>query len=374
MTAPRHIPVSRPLLNGNELKYVSECIETNWISSIGSFVTRFENAFASWCGAPHAVATSSGTTALHLLLAALGIGPDDEIIVPDLTFVATANAVRYCGATPVFADCDPRVMVIDPKRLHEKITPRTRAIFAVHLYGHPADMDPLREIAASRGLLLLEDAAEAHGAEYKGKRVGALGHSAVFSFFGNKILTTGEGGMVLTGDERLAARMRILRAHGMDPNRRYWFPEIGYNYRMTNLQAAVGLAQLECAAEKLAARDRVGALYDELLAPLSRWLLLPQTRSWARRVHWLYTVHVAPDAPIGRDELAARLAARGIETRPVVIPMHRLPAYNEENGYPGSDLAADSGLSLPTAENLSGEEAAYVASALREILEEAGCR
>jgi perosamine synthetase len=160
----------------------------------------------------------------------------------------------------------------------------------------------------------------------------------------------------------------------MDPNRRYWFPEIGYNYRMTNLQAAVGLAQLECAAEKLAARDRVGALYDELLAPLSRWLLLPQTRSWARRVHWLYTVHVAPDAPIGRDELAARLAARGIETRPVVIPMHRLPAYNEENGYPGSDLAADSGLSLPTAENLTGEEAAYVASALREILEEAGCR
>ncbi|NWF82269.1 MAG: DegT/DnrJ/EryC1/StrS family aminotransferase [Bryobacteraceae bacterium] len=374
MTAPRHIPVSRPLLNGNELKYVSECIETNWISSIGSFVTRFENAFASWCGAPHAVATSSGTTALHLLLDALGIGPDDEIIVPDLTFVATANAVRYCGATPVFADCDPRVMVIDPNRLREKITPRTRAIFAVHLYGHPADMDPLREIAASRGLLLLEDAAEAHGAEYKGKRVGALGHSAVFSFFGNKILTTGEGGMVLTGDERLAARMRILRAHGMDPNRRYWFPEIGYNYRMTNLQAAVGLAQLECAAEKLAARDRVGALYDQLLAPLSRWLLLPQTRSWARRVHWLYTVHVAPDAPIGRDELAARLAARGIETRPVVIPMHRLPAYNEKNGYPGSDLAADSGLSLPTAENLSGEEAAYVASALREIIEEAGCR
>lgn len=373
MITPRRIPVSRPLLKGNELKYVSECIETNWISSIGGFVTRFENAFASWCGAPHAVATSSGTTALHLLLASLGIGPGDEVIVPDLTFVATANAVRYCGATPVFADCDPRVMVVDPDRLEEKITPRTRAIFAVHLYGHPADMDPLREIAASRGVLLLEDAAEAHGAEYKGKRVGALGHSSVFSFFGNKILTTGEGGMVLTGDERLAARMRMLRAHGMDPNRRYWFPEIGYNYRMTNLQAAVGLAQLECAAEKLAARDRAGALYDELLAPLSRWLLLPQTRSWARRVHWLYTVHVAPEAPFGRDELATRLASRGIETRPVVIPMHRLPAYKEDNGYPGSDLAADSGLSLPTAEDLTGEEAAYIASALREILEEAGC-
>lgn len=374
MTAPRHIPVSRPLLKGNELKYVSECIETNWISSIGGFVTRFEDAFASWCGAPHAVATSSGTTALHLLLAALKIGPGDEVIVPDLTFVATANAVRYCGATPVFADCDPRVMVLDPDRLEEKITPRTRAIFAVHLYGHPADMDPLREIASRRRLLLLEDAAEAHGAEYKGKRVGALGHSAVFSFFGNKILTTGEGGMVLTGDERLAARMRMLRAHGMDPKRRYWFPEIGYNYRMTNLQAAVGLAQLECAAEKLAARDRVGALYDQLLAPLSRWLLLPQTRPWARRVHWLYTVHLAPETPIGRDELATRLAGRGIETRPVVIPMHRLPAYEEENGYPGSDLAADSGLSLPTAEDLTDEEAACVAAALREILEEAGCR
>lgn len=374
MTAPRRIPVSRPVLKGNELKYVSECIETNWISSIGGFVTRFENAFASWCGAPHAVATSSGTTALHLLLAALGIGPGDEVVVPDLTFVATANAVRYCGATPVFADCDPRLMLLDPDRLEEKITPRTRAVFAVHLYGHPADMDPLREIASRRGLLLLEDAAEAHGAEYKGKRAGALGHSAVFSFFGNKILTTGEGGMVLTGDERLAARMRMLRAHGMDPGRKYWFPEVGYNYRMTNLQAAVGLAQLECAAEKLAARDRVGALYDQLLAPLSRWLLLPQTRPWARRVHWLYTVHVAPGTPIGRDELATRLAGRGIETRPVVIPMHRLPAYQEENCYPGADLAADTGLSLPTAEDLTNEEAGRVASALREILEEAGCK
>jgi perosamine synthetase len=374
MIRPRKIPVSRPLLNGNELRYVTECIETNWISSIGPFVSRFEESFAKWCAAPYAVATASGTTALHLLLAALRVSPGDEVIVPDLTFVATANAVRYCGATPVFVDCDPRLMVLDPALVAARITPRTRAIFAVHLYGHPVEMEPLRAIAARHGVLVLEDAAEAHGAEYLGRRVGSLGHSAVFSFFGNKILTTGEGGMVLTSDADLAARMRMLRAHGMDPKRRYWFPEIGYNYRMTNLQAAVGLAQLELVDEKLAARDRVAAMYDKALAPLSKWVLTPATRGWARRVNWLYTVHLTPDAPLSRDETAERLAALGVETRPVVYPMHVLPAYREEAAYPGADLAASSGLSLPTSEDLSAEEVEHVAGALSSVFEEAPCR
>lgn len=374
MSSPKKIPVSRPLLNGNELRYVTECVETNWISSIGPFVSRFEESFARWCGAPYGVATSSGTTALHLLLAALRIGPGDEVIVPDLTFVATANAVRYCGATPVFVDCDPRLMVLDPQKAADRITPRTKAIFAVHLYGHPVEMGPLREIAASHGVLVLEDAAEAHGAEYLGSKVGGLGHASVFSFFGNKILTTGEGGMVLAFDAGLVSRMRMLRDHGMDPQRRYWFPEIGYNYRMTNLQAAVGLAQFEQAEEKLAARDRVAALYDQALAPLSRWLMLPETRSWARRVNWLYTVHLTSQAPLTRDETAARLAKLGVETRPVVYPMHVLPPYREDGPYPGASFAAAAGLSLPTAEDLSPEEVDRVAAALQTVFEEASCR
>ncbi|HEY2011897.1 MAG TPA: DegT/DnrJ/EryC1/StrS family aminotransferase, partial [Bryobacteraceae bacterium] len=231
MTDRKTIPVSHPVLSGNEKRYVLECLETGWISSIGRFIRLFEDSFATYCEAGHAVACNNGTTALHLALAGLGTGPGDEVIVPTLTYIATANAVRYCGAQPVFVDSEPVTMAIDPARIEERITPRTKGIMVVHLYGHPADMDPILEIARRHGLYVVEDAAEAHGSLYRGRKVGSLGNAATFSFYGNKIITTGEGGMVTTNDSDLNQRIRILRGQGMDPERRYWFPVVGYNDR-----------------------------------------------------------------------------------------------------------------------------------------------
>jgi perosamine synthetase len=239
------IPVAAPMLAGNEKKYVMDCLDSNWISSRGTYIERFENAFADFCGARHALSCTNGTTALHLALLALGVGAGDEVIVPTLTFVATANAVTYCGARPVMIDAEPRTWNINPCLIEEKITPRTRGIIVVHLYGHPVDMDPVIEIARRHGLFVLEDAAEAHGAIYKGQVAGSIGDIATFSFFGNKVLSTGEGGMVVTNDPELASKIRLLKDQGMDPNRRYWYPVIGYNYRMTNVAAAIGLAQVE---------------------------------------------------------------------------------------------------------------------------------
>src|SRR6516225_6084960 len=239
------IPVAAPVLDGRESEYVLECLSTTWISSIGRFINEFEAAFAVYCGAKHAIATNNGTTALHAALVALGVNPGDEIIVPSLTYIATANVVRYCGATPVFVDNDVRTFNLDVNDVAAKISSRTKGIMAVHLYGHPVDLDPLLTLAQEHGLFVVEDAAEAVGAQYKGRIIGSHGTCATFSFFGNKVITTGEGGMITTNDEELASRLRLLRGQGMDPHRRYWFPVIGYNYRMTNIVAAIGLAQLE---------------------------------------------------------------------------------------------------------------------------------
>ncbi|HEX5576551.1 MAG TPA: DegT/DnrJ/EryC1/StrS aminotransferase family protein, partial [Gemmatimonadales bacterium] len=231
----RFIPVAAPMLVGNEKAYVLDCLDSSWISSAGQYVSRFEAAFADFCGVKHAVACCNGTAALHVALSALGVGPGDEVIVPTLTFVATANAVIQCGARPVFVDSEPETWNIDPALIEAKITPRTKGIIVVHLYGHPAEMESIVSTARRHGLFVVEDAAEAHGAEHNGRRVGSLGDVGIFSFFGNKIITTGEGGMVTTSDDTLAARVRQLKAQGIDPNRRYWYPVIGYNYRMTNV-------------------------------------------------------------------------------------------------------------------------------------------
>ena len=238
------IPVAAPSLEGNEKKYVMDCLESTWISSTGEYVDRFEGAFAEFCGVKHAVSCSNGTTALHLTLLALGVGPGDEVIVPTLTFVATANSVVYCGGRPVFVDVQADTWNIDPALIEAKITSRTKGIIVVHLFGLSVDMDPVLSLARRRGLFVIEDAAQAHGAEYKKKRVGSLADVATFSFFGNKIITTGEGGMVVTDDASIANKVELLKNHGMDPNRRYWHPIIGYNYRMTNVAAAIGLAQI----------------------------------------------------------------------------------------------------------------------------------
>ncbi|WP_431108537.1 DegT/DnrJ/EryC1/StrS family aminotransferase [Variovorax paradoxus] len=362
------ISVAHPKLEGNERKYVLDCLDTNWISSNGKYIGAFEEAFAAFCGVKHAVAANNGTTALHLALVALDLQPGDEVIIPTVTYIATANAVRYCGAVPVLVDVCAHTMNIDPKQVEKMITPRTRGIIPVHLYGHPADMDPLAAIAKKHGLWVLEDAAEAHGAEVNGKRVGSIGDCATFSFFGNKIVTTGEGGMVTTNDDALAAKLRLYRGQGVDPKRRYWFPVIGYNYRMTNIQAAIGLAQMETIDVSLKERQELARMYDEALTPLNDLLVLPTTQERMHHVYWMYTVFLRSGDEVQRDALMRALDDTGIETRPVFYPMHVLPPYKEDTAYPVADEWAQRGLNLPTHQYLTRDDVARVAAAIASAL------
>lgn len=356
------------MLSGNERKYVNECLDTMWVSSVGRFITDFEGAFADYCDTPHALSCNNGTSALHLALMGIGCGPGDEVIVPTLTYIASANAVTYCGATPVFIDVEPRTMNIDPAKIEALITPRTKAILVVHLYGHPADMDPINEIARRHGLAVVEDAAEAHGALYKGRKTGSLGHVGVFSFFGNKIITTGEGGMLTTADPAMANRMKLLRGQGMDLQRRYWFPVVGYNYRMTNIQAAIGLAQLEAVEDHLAMRQRVRGWYDERLADLAEFVEMPVEESWARHSFWMYTVLLtdATAKRTPRDEFTAGLDADGIDTRPVFYPMHVMPPYlRPDRSFPVADRLAARGFNLPTHGMLTEDDVDYIVARIR---------
>ena len=359
----RKVCISAPQFDGNESKYVQECIDSTWVSSIGRFIALFEEGFARFCDVPYAVAANNGTSALHLALLGCGIQPGDEVIIPTLTFVATANAVAYCGAKPVFVDSEPRTMNLDPALIEAKITPKTRAIIVVHLYGHPAEMDPILAIARRHNLFVVEDAAEAHGARYRGQVVGGLGDVGTFSFFGNKIITTGEGGMVTVHDAAKAALIRTYRGQGMQRDRRYWFPVIGYNYRMTNIQAALGLAQLEQIERYMAHHRTVASWYAHYLSPISDLVALPIEEPWCRHAYWLYTVILNDAVPVDRDGLMADLAAVGIETRPVFYPMHVLPPYFEADAhYPVADRLSARGVSLPTHIGLTEEDVAYVAS------------
>ena len=361
--------VAEPMLAGNERAYVLDCLDSTWISSAGKYIERFEQAFADYCGTRHAIATNNGTTALHLALVVLGLKPGDEVIIPTVTYIATANAVRYCGATPVLCDVLEGTMNLDPAKIEELITPRTRGIIPVHLYGHPAAMTEVNQVAGKHGLWILEDAAEAHGAEVDGRRVGGLGTMATFSFFGNKIITTGEGGMITTDDDELAKALRLYRGQGMDPQRRYWFPVIGYNYRMTNIQAAIGLAQMEQIGEALSDRQQVADWYNELLAPLANELVLPRPESWARQVFWMYNIFLREGDAERRDAVMAHLDAQGIETRPVFYPMHVLPPYREDSRYPVADLWAQRGINLPTHRRLRKDQIERIAAALRDALQ-----
>lgn len=361
------IHAASPDLSGNEKAYVADCLDSTWISSAGKYIEEFEQRFAELCGAKHAVATNNGTTALHLALAALGIGPGDEVIVPVLTYIASANAVRYCGAEPVFVDVDDS-MNLDPALLEAAITPRTRAIMPVDLYGNPADLPAVRAVAEKHGLLVVQDAAEAHGAEVGGRRVGSMADATSFSFFGNKIVTTGEGGAVTTDDDALAEHLRLLRGQGMDPQRRYWFPEVGFNYRMTNVAAAIGVAQLERFDEMIATRDRIGARYDELLGDLAD-VTLPAQRAGTRRVNWMYTVTLDDLTLDQRDAVIRGLAEDGIESRPVFHPLHHLPPYAQEHGrYPVAERLGATGISLPTHVGLSDADLVQVTGRLAEHL------
>jgi perosamine synthetase len=363
------IPVFAPWLPDSARRYVLDCVDTGWISSLGKYVPRFEAEFARFCDAGHAVATANGTVALHLALAVLGIGPGDEVLVPDLTFIATANAVRYTGATPVLVDVEAGTWGIDTEDARRKLTPRTRAIIPVHLYGQPVDLDPLLELARAHGLDVVEDAAEAHGARYKGRRVGALGRIGAFSFYGNKVFTTGEGGAVVTDDPALAARASFLRDHAMDPQRRYFHTEVGFNYRMTNIQAALGCSQLEHADEILRRRRAIATAYDAGLAGI-RGLRPAIAAPGAEAVCWMYSVLVEPDFGLDRDAVGAALRERGIDSRPFFVPLHEMPPYHVDDGaaaFPVATRLARQGINLPSGTGLTMDEIATVCDALRGL-------
>jgi perosamine synthetase len=370
------LPVAEPDLSTLEEELVVDAVRSGWVSSIGRYVTEFEETFAEFCGMSRGVATSNGTTALHLALVAAGIGAGDEVIVPSLTFIATAAAVRHAGAEPVLVDCEPEIGTLDPATLEQAIGPKTKAIIVVHLFGHPADMDPIMEIARRRGILVIEDAAEAHGALYKGRVVGSLADISCFSFYGNKVMTTGEGGMVLTNDATLTKRLQFLRDHAMDPGRRYWHPEVGFNYRLTNLQAALGVAQLRRYPEIRARRQAVLDRYQERMQASGLGILVNPSREWATPIPWLVTA-ILPEHLAGRrDELMAALRRVEIDSRPYFVPAHLQPPYagcrtvarGGVNGLPQSESLAARGLNLPSSGKLTTADIDRVVSALMDAL------
>ncbi len=339
---------SQPVLGRQELENVQQCVVDGWVSSAGHFVTDFEAAFAKRTGVEHAVTVSSGTSALHLALLSLDVGPGDEVIVPSMTFAASANAVRHAGATPVFVDCDPDNWVVTAELIEPAITEQTKAIMPVHIYGHPCDMRPIRELAERRSLAVIEDAAEAHGARYDGQPVGGLSDVGVFSFYGNKVMTTGEGGMVVTANAQLADRVRLLRDHGMTPERRYWIVELGYNYRLTNLQAALGVAQEPRIDGWVERRRAIRGMYTEQLGALPG-ISFQKEAEWAYSACWLTSIGIDPTvAPLDAAALAAKLREAGIDTRPVFPPVHQQEIYATGQTLPVTERLASRGLSLPS--------------------------
>lgn len=364
----RVIQVCQPSLKGNEKKYVDECLNGNWISSAGRFVRAFEDAFANACQTKYAIECTSGTSALHLALATMDLGPGDEVIIPTFTMIATVNAVAYTGATPVLADSEPATWNVDLNQVEDLITTKTRVVIPVHTYGHPVDMNPLMALADKHGFSVLEDAAEAHGATYEGRKIGSLGHAAAFSFYANKIVSTGEGGMITTNNEDFAKMGRTLRDHAFCPERHFWHKVRGFNYRMTNLQAAIGLAQVEQLDGLVVQRRRNAALYNELLMKVPG-IVLPPEASNVESAFWMYSILVGDEFGMTRDQLRWFLADKGIETRTFFIPIHFQPIYYatyKGQRYPVAEDLCRRGLYLPSSSSMSKEEIRYVTEAVKE--------
>lgn len=367
----KRISIANPVFNGNEKKYLNECIDTGWISANGRFIEAFEAEFSKFCGVEYALAGANGTVTLHLILSALGIGPGDEVIMPTFTYIATANAVQYCGATPVFVDSEPGTWNVDPEQVERHITSKTKAIMPVHLYGLPADMQLLMELAKKHNLLVIEDAAEAHGALCDGKRVGSIGHVGSFSFFGNKIITCGEGGMITTNDKALYEKMKVLRSQGGDPAKRYWHSMVGYNYRMTNMQAAVGLGQLENIAWHLEQRQRIARLYTARIEAMSEWVEMQQIPQNRTHVFWMNSVVLKDSVKHSRDEVMQKMEECNIEMRPLFYPMHHMPPYLDENLHtPIAEKISARGINLPSHALLGEADVDYVMDCLKRIVQE----
>lgn len=361
------IPVYRPYFTGREKEYVNRCLDSTWISSKGEFIERFESKFANYVGASHATSVCNGTAAIHLALEALGLGPGDEVIVPSLTYVASVNTIVHAGATPVFVDSLEADWQMDPDDVRRKITPRTKAVMAVHLYGLPCDMDQLVGICRERSLFLVEDCAEAFGTRFHDRHVGTFGDIGTFSFFGNKTITTGEGGMVVANNQTLLDRAYHLKTQGVSPDREYWHDVVAYNYRMTNICAAIGLAQLENADAILEKKRAIATWYKEGLAGLP--LRTHDEVAGTRHSHWMCSI--ALDSAAMREPLRDHMKAAGIETRPLFYPAHVLPPYAAGASFPVAESLSARGMNLPSYPDLSQTDVNDVCLAIRRFFDSA---
>jgi len=367
------IPVNEPLFISNEKKYLAQCIDSGWISSEGPFVKEFEEKFSSYIGKKYGVAVSSGTAALEVAMGAIGIKPGDEVIMPTFTIISCPLAVVTYGGTPVFVDADPETWNMDVSKIEEKITKKTKAIMPVHIYGHPCDMDPILKIAKKHNLLIIEDAAEAHGAEYKGKKCGSFGDISCFSFYANKIITCGEGGMVLTNNKKFAERAETLRNLGFLKKKRFYHKELARNYRMTNLQAAVGVAQLKNIEKLIRIKRENAKKYTQMLENI-KGLQLPIEKKWAKNVYWMYGVVLAESTGFSAESFAKKLAQKGIATRPFFYPLHLQPVWKKLNikiksdKCPIAERIARQGLYLPSGLGLRVNQIKKTCEAVKELL------
>lgn len=367
----RSIPVCTPVLGNKEYEYVVDCLRTNWISSSGKYIDWFEEKFSRYCEKKYGITTTNGTSALHLALNALRIGQGDEVIMPSFTIASTVFAAIYCGAKPVLVDSKSDTWNIDVSQIEKKITQKTKAIMPVHIYGHPCDMDPIIKLAKKYKLYVIEDAAEAHGAQYYGKKVGGIGDVGCFSFYGNKIITCGEGGMVVTSNRKIAERCRLLKNLAFLKTKRFFHKEIGYNYRMTNLQAALGLAQLEKIDKFIAKRRDDIFFYNSQFRDIPG-LTLPVEKKGMKNVYWMYGLLVGKEFGMTRDQLMKKLSDRGIETRTFFIPLHRQPVLKKMGlvsgeRFPVAEAISRQGLYLPSGNGLKREDREYVCETIKRL-------
>lgn len=366
-----NVPVNEPIVSKKAIKYVNDALNTGWISSAGSYIDRFEEQFAKYIGVKYATTVSNGTTAIHVALDALGVTKGDEVIVPNLTIISCPAAVTYLGAKPVLVDVEKNTGNIDPTLIERAITKKTKAIMVVDLYGHPADYSTIKKIARKYSIPIIEDAAEAHGAEYKGKKAGSLGDIATFSFYANKIVTTGEGGMVVSNSKELIEKVKSKKNLSHSPNKRFFHDEIGYNYRMTNLQAALGLGHLEEIEKFIEKKFEIANFYSSQLKNIS-CITLPSEEKYAKSVYWMYTVELLPNCPLSRDEFMKQLLAVGIDTRTYFYPLHTMPALksyvSKKMSYPVSTMLSERGLYLPSGLAISKSQLQYVVREIKKLL------
>ncbi|OGC04128.1 aminotransferase DegT [candidate division WOR-1 bacterium RIFOXYA12_FULL_43_27] len=366
------IPVNQPLLNGHEKELLAQCIETGWISSDGPFVIEFERKFADYIGVKYGIAVCNGTAALETALFAAGVGKGDEVIMPSFTIISCALAAIRLGAVPVLVDCEPETWNMDVNQIESRLTSKTKAIMPVHIYGHPVNMDPVLAIAKKHNLVIVEDAAEVHGAEYKGQKCGSIGHVSAWSFYANKIITTGEGGMVLTSDPKMAERAASYRNLCFRPEKRFYHTELGYNFRMTNLQAAIGVAQMERIEEFVRIKRRLGEYYREGLSKI-KGIKYQIEKPWAKMVYWMYCIELDNALGIDAETMMRELGKEGIGTRPFFLGLHEQPALHDLDlfkgeSYPVTERIARQGLYLPSGMTLTERQIDEVVAAVNKII------